>query len=715
MKKGVSLVSLIVVIVVMSMIAGVVVLKINDSTELIKFSTFVTEIYDIQNAVDEYYYRYNKYPVKNEYVFDVSNVDTKFISQFSEEEMVNSTISFKIIDLSAIGINKIEYGKGKNLDIYALSEKTGNIYYLKGFEYEDELYYTLTKEVYDIIGIENNNEFISGNDVKISDVIFTPSTLEYTNQPITVTAKLPLNAGVTSITTSDNKSVSSEAIEGNYKIYKINETSENADGNYTIEVNYIYNGMNKIAKYSVTTFDNTTPQITTTTSIKNGIKTVNISATDDLSGVKVTKYEEVEIEDDLHFENYGKVVKNYQITLSEFGAYTIYVEDEAGNSATVVEIGESAVPAKWQKNIDIMYNKVPIPKGFVASHVKGENTKNGGLVIYEGTDEVTDENVQTAWTTRNQYVWVPVEDFSKFVRESFSGKVDSDVLGSGYWEVVLDTFNMPLEKQDVNYMTSNTLAEVQAMYESVKEYKGFYIARYEAGIDKQRTSKGTAEMLPRGTNVYSRMNKIPYTYILWTWNGTMNEDTNGGVEIARSIYPAANINASVVSTLTYGVQWDAILKWWLDVKVKDINGNDIDVNNSKTYGNYRDHEIKAIDLNDGALVWDYTANSKGSYVSKDSTTLIYPKQVGQSWALSTGALKAAKVNNIYDMAGNMLEWTMEGRDADKHISRGGHYKYEGGDSEVEGDTGRDPVSDRIAYTDYASASIAIRVAIYIKK
>ena len=60
---------------------------------------------------------------------------------------------------------------------------------------------------------------------------------------------------------------------------------------------------------------------------------------------------------------------------------------------------------------------------------------------------------------------------------------------------------MPHAKQDMTYMTATTLAEVQAMYESVKEYKGFYIARYEAGIDKQRTSdNGVLE-----SKVYSMM------------------------------------------------------------------------------------------------------------------------------------------------------------------------------------------------------------------
>ena len=56
---------------------------------------------------------------------------------------------------------------------------------------------------------------------------------------------------------------------------------------------------------------------------------------------------------------------------------------------------------------------VPVPKGFVASKATGENTVKDGFVIYQGTEDVTDINKDTAMTTRNQFVWVPVPDSSK--------------------------------------------------------------------------------------------------------------------------------------------------------------------------------------------------------------------------------------------------------------------------------------------------------------
>ena len=149
----------------------------------------------------------------------------------------------------------------------------------------------------------------------------------------------------------------------------------------------------------------------------------------------------------------------YEITVTEEGV-------------TVALKGETVqIPEKWKVNVVNIVDTVPIPKGFVASQAAGENKKDGGLVIYEGTTPVTDANVEDAKRERNQYVWVPVNNFeSEFVRGAYSNSTYSNTLGSNYWEVVLDTTtNMPLPTQSSTYMTiatpeggiTNTLAEEQ--------------------------------------------------------------------------------------------------------------------------------------------------------------------------------------------------------------------------------------------------------------
>ena len=391
----------------------------------------------------------------------------------------------------------------------------------------------------------------------------------------------------------------------------------------------------------------------------------------------------------------GVNISNYEITITGAG----------------VEVSSACeVPEKWKKNIIAIVDGVPIPKGFTASYATGENKKDLGLVIYEGTDIVVNSNVELARRSRNQYVWVPIssEDFDiNFKRMCYGTASYSNNLGNGYWEVVLDlSTNIPANNQNAKYVTNTTLAEVQAMYASVKEYEGFYIARYEAGIDKQRTGDdGVLE-----TKVYSVMGKIPYTYVPWTKNNAINEDTNGAVQVARNIYSSTNTNFGASSTLIYSVQWDAVMKWLLDTKaVSSVTAL------SAEYGNYKEHEISSIDsLNEGALVWDYTQNSNGAYVSSDSDTLSYPKKAGTAWALSTGALKASKTNNIYDLSGNIEEWSMEGYtfggSINHRIIRGG--MFNGGVAM----TGKYPISYRSnAWPNNTSPMLGFRTSLYIKK
>ena len=64
-----------------------------------------------------------------------------------------------------------------------------------------------------------------------------------------------------------------------------------------------------------------------------------------------------------------------------------------------------------------------------------------------------------------------------------------------------------------------------------------------------------------------------------------------------------------------------------------------------------------------------------------------------------------KIKNIYDMAGNVLEWTMEASDTNRRISRGSSWR----------NSGNLPVSYRDNYNgpEYSNAHIGFRVALYM--
>ena len=115
----------------------------------------------------------------------------------------------------------------------------------------------------------------------------------------------------------------------------------------------------------------------------------------------------------------------------------------------------------------IVKNGVIIPTGFY--YVGG--TKTDGLVI---SDNSADQNKGVDYKcVGNQFVWIPVEDYSKFVRGvpvetatdsgiyKMTGEVDSEYeepySGAADWEIT----------------------EYNLMKNSVQKYKGFYIARFE--------------------------------------------------------------------------------------------------------------------------------------------------------------------------------------------------------------------------------------------
>lgn len=352
--------------------------------------------------------------------------------------------------------------------------------------------------------------------------------------------------------------------------------------------------------------------------------------------------------------------------------------DQYAVDVTLEGVGVYYFPDDWKESVSTIVNGVPIPYGFVASPYDGENKKEDGLVIYElqgdETEILATEGHSASLTGRNQYVWIPVDDFSKFVRRK-----GSNVLGTGTWEIALDTtLNMPLSVQEKTFVSDTTRNEVIEMYESVAKYGGYYIARYEAGLVKARTSSG--EAIVKGADVYSRMHAYPYTHIQWATSNAMNNDKGGMVEVARSVYNNTSTVdnhyvCGVKSTLIYAVQWDTAVEWFNTSGAITIANNV--VKDAVNYGNYNKRVITAGELNDGAsyAVLDGTLGEYGKINIENVADSTEMKASGTVWSLTTGALKTSKMKNIYDMAGNVWEYSMEG-----YGSAGGRNPLGGGAS-----------------------------------
>ena len=117
----------------------------------------------------------------------------------------------------------------------------------------------------------------------------------------------------------------------------------------------------------------------------------------------------------------------------------------------------------------------------------------------------------------------------------------------------------------------------------------------------------------------------------------------------------------------FGVQWDLVLKY---LETKGTAQADLKTD-STNWGNYSNN------------LWNITnANSKYATNGSGWTNGAYGKKYSKNdILLSTGASEEFSKQGIYDIAGNVLEWTLEYTSNSSYPcgSRGGNYNHNGSD------------------------------------
>ena len=181
-KKGISMIALLITIAVFLILLTVITISSDKIVNNTKKKQFAREIYEVQNLVDKYKYEKEEYPytILDDNTKESISIDiTDDINDQFKNEGVTEGDKAKLytIDLNKIGAENITRGikKDNNLkDVYAFSEKTGIVYYIKGYKVGKNVYYTLTDELKGQIGYGKDTK-----DTSNSKVISETASMDY--------------------------------------------------------------------------------------------------------------------------------------------------------------------------------------------------------------------------------------------------------------------------------------------------------------------------------------------------------------------------------------------------------------------------------------------------------------------------------------------------------------------------------------------------------
>ncbi len=317
------------------------------------------------------------------------------------------------------------------------------------------------------------------------------------------------------------------------------------------------------------------------------------------------------------------------------------------------------------------------------------------------TSTSVDTGLVIADSNGNEYVWVVVPK-SLYNNTAYNSNNDKKPSSSTDYENIeyclqqyTATYRNKTSYSDVYYADDKNVGWFtdetaynnfkNSMLKSVYENGGFYVGRYEAGIGTNRTSieEQVDGKYPVPTTVpVTKADTYPYTYVTRTQAQNLAKNVNSG---------------NKTSSLMFGVQWDLVLAF-MSKDTEKINQNTLSelTSNSTTMGNYNNNlwEIKNVNA-------QYLSNGKFVQCSNP-----YKKESNSNILLTTGADDSFSVQNIYDIAGNVWEWTLEKTsDTSGYCARrGGSYNNTG--SAVPATfRGRDNMT-------YAHYSIGFRVALW---
>ena len=335
---------------------------------------------------------------------------------------------------------------------------------------------------------------------------------------------------------------------------------------------------------------------------------------------------------------------------------------------------------------------VSIPAGFAPTQIDGEDSVNDGLVITDSEG--------------NEFVWIPVGSYN-----GETGKYDANDYENAHMLSTTENWS-----KDTTYASKNGWEnpekQIATGKSSIEKYGGFYVARYEAGVPQNATFYVEKNNEDKTYTKEDKKNVTKENFIdlkpvskkgnqVWNLIDQINAKT-----LSENMYRGSS---SVYSYLIDSNAWNYICKYILEDK------KHIDITDSSTYGNYEDN----IKTNYEGIIGLFARHTSGinwatkyEYGNVPSDYAPMGKEGNRNrLELATGICDDFKIYNIYDMAGNMWEWTTETVNYTDGQTYGVH---RGGAFEGLGVTDRITRTAGGQITAYCYFDVGFRCMLYIK-
>ncbi len=364
-----------------------------------------------------------------------------------------------------------------------------------------------------------------------------------------------------------------------------------------------------------------------------------------------------------------------------------------------------------------------------------------GFKIVEGSLSEIEEGVVISDKAGNEFVWVPCEE-GEYKKHEYTALSDTETDKGTNLEDKGTEGKRDAGWNTWYYRSYNSWTDAGPNEESVKKYGGFYIARYEAGVPSTATfyvaaSQTGDKTFSKDKNVNNLKPVSKKGVQAWNYISQINAKT-----VSTAMYAG---NGSVTSQLVDGIAWDTVVEWI----AKDPELSDVVKKDSTSHGNYANNKADGngsvgLKIEREVLYADHTdwrnGNSGAGWnvvkeykygIPKSGEENPYdgsldgyetPKKPNDQYTvrklleLSTGASEDTKLKNIYDLGGNMYEWTTEegtpnwdskNEGATYAVLRGGGFNDNGASGPVSVRNGNVAASAVNPY-------IGFRVVLYVK-